>query len=250
MPASRADAKRRYRPLVALKALRTLLRDKEDTAQVFRIIDALGGPSFEKLYRRFRSQSNALELLERPRSLCDVLGDRAYLATLPEGSLGRDYLAFMEREQITADGLVAASDEGHGEREVVDPLMRRMGERLRDSHDLYHVLGQYGRDGMGEVCVLAFTHGVSGNPGIALVILGGIFKYRQELPGQPVVAMARQAWQLGRAATFLPGADWEALLPVETSEVRRRLNIGTPTAYHASGLKDSETPQGAIPAAA
>jgi len=251
MAASRVDTKRRYRPLVALKALRTLLRDKEDTKQVFTIIDALGGPAFEKMYRRFRTQPNALEILERPRMLCEVLGDRAYLAGLPEGSLGRDYLAFVEREQITADGLVAASDEGYrSDRETLDPLMRRLGERLRDSHDLYHVLGQYGRDGMGELNVLAFTHGVSGNPGILLVVLGGIHKLRQELPEQRTLAMVYQSWRLGRAATFLPGADWEALLPVPTGEVRRMLGIGTPTLYHASGLKDSETPQDVMPVAA
>lgn len=232
--------KRRYRPIEAMRALRRLLRDKEDTAQVFRIIDALGGPAFEALYRRFLHMPQALGILERERSLCDVLSDRAYLASLPEGSLGRDYLAFVEREQLTADGLVAASDEGHGEREVVDPLMRRFGERLRDSHDLYHVLGQYGRDGMGEVCVLAFTHGVSGNPGILLVVLGGLGKFRKELPGQPVAAMAWQSWRIGRAARFLPGADWEALLPLSTAEVRRLLNVGTPGRYLASGLMRSE----------
>ncbi|TDP49119.1 Coq4 family protein [Zavarzinia compransoris] len=244
------ETRRPYRPLEAFRALRALLRDKEDTAQVFRIIDALGGPAFTKLYQRFRRLPGALALIERERSLCDVLSDRAYLASLPEGSLGRAYLAFVEREQLTADGLVAASEEGHGEREIIDPLQRRFGERLRDSHDLYHVLGQYGRDGMGEVCVLAFTHGISGNPGILLVILGGIHKFRQELPGQPVAAMARQAWKIGRAATFLPAADWEALLPQPLAEVRRQLNIGTPTLYHASGLMGSERlPQG-MPAAA
>lgn len=245
-----AASRRRYRPIEALRALRILLRDKEDTAQVFRIIDALGGPAFASLYQRFRRLPNALAILERPRSLCDVLSDRAYLASLPEGSLGRDYLAFVEREQLTADGLVAASDEGYGEREEIDPLMRRFGERMRDSHDLYHVLGQFGRDGMGEVGVLSFTHGVSGNPGILLVILGGIGKFRKELPEQPIIRMAWQAWKIGRAATFLPGADWEALLPLPTHEVRRQLNVGTPSLYHASGLMNSDTPAGAMPAAA
>ncbi|WP_165837528.1 Coq4 family protein [Zavarzinia aquatilis] len=241
---------RRYRPLEALRALRILLRDKEDTAQVFRIIDALGGPAFEALYHRFRRLPHALALLERPRTLCDVLSDRAYLASLPDGSLGRAYLGFVEREQLTADGLVAASDEGYGEREEVDPLMRRFGERLRDSHDLYHVVGQFGRDGMGEVCVLSFTHGVSGNPGILLVILGGIGKFRKELPGQPVARMAWQAWKIGRAATFLPGADWEALLPLPLDEVRRQLNVGTPALYHASGLMNAGGETGPMPVAA
>lgn len=244
------ETRRPYRPIEAFKALRALLRDKEDTAQVFRIVDALGGPAFAKLYRRFRQNPGALGLLGRERSLCDVLSDRAYLGSLPEGSLGRAYLAFVEREQLTADGLVAASEEGQPNRLVEDPLMRRFGERLRDSHDLYHVLGQYGRDGMGEVCVLAFTHGISGNPGLLLVILGGIHKFRQELPNQPIMGMAWQAWKIGRAATFLPAADWEALLPLPINEVRRQLNIGTPTLYHASGLMGSEAVPMAVPAAA
>ena len=31
---------------------------------------------------------------------------------MPEGSLGREYLKFMTRSQITSDGLVAAQDAG------------------------------------------------------------------------------------------------------------------------------------------
>lgn len=242
--------RRRYRPIEAFKALRTLLRDKEDTAQVFRIIDALGGPAFDKLYRRVMARPEARAILDRESpSLCEVLNDRAYLASLAEGSFGRDYLGFVEREQLTADGLVAASEEGHGERDEVDPRQRRLGERMRDSHDLYHVLGQYGRDGMGEVCVLAFTHGVSGNPGILLVVLGGLFKFRQEMPRQPVMRMAWQAWRIGRKAAFLPATDWEAMLPLPTGEVRRRLKVGTPTLYLASGLMGSENPGGTLAAA-
>ncbi|MCF4166413.1 Coq4 family protein [Zavarzinia compransoris] len=243
------DERRPYRPLEAFRALRALLRDKEDTAQVFRIIDALGGPAFTKLYRRAIAMPGTREILERERSLCDVLSDRAYLASLPEGSFGREYLAFVEREQLTADGLVTASEEGHGERIRNDPLQRRLGERMRDAHDLYHIIGQYGRDGMGEVCVLSFTHGVSGNPGVLLVILGGLFKFRQEMPEQPVMRMAWQAWRIGRKAAFLPAADWEALLPLPTDEVRRRLKVGTPTRYLASGLMGSEEHAGDLAAA-
>lgn len=239
---ARRPLRRRYRPLEAFRALRILLRDKEDTAQVFRIIDALGGPAFDALYARFRRQPDALQILERERSLCDVLSDRDYLAGLPEGSLGRDYLAFVEREQLTADGLVSASEDGFtDDGEPVDPLQRAFGDRMRDSHDLYHVVGQFGRDGPGEVCVLALTHATSGNPGILLVILGGIYKYRQEAPELPIVQMAWQAWKLGRDACFLPGADWEALLPLPTDEVRRRLGLGTPTLYLASSPETRAT---------
>jgi len=236
---ARRPLRHRYRPFDAMRALRILLRDPEDTAQVFRIIDALGGPAFDALYTRFRRQPDALSILEREKSLCDALSDRAYLAALPEGSLGRDYLAFVEREQLSAEGLVAASESAEADAPAQadeDPLQRRFGDRLRDSHDLYHVVGQFGRDGMGEVCVLAFTHANSGNPGILLVILGGLQKYRREAPGFPILRMVWQAWQMGRDACSLAGADWEALLPLPTTEVRRLLGIGTPTIYLSSGV--------------
>ena len=35
---------------------------------------------------------------------------------------------------------------------------RWMGERLRDIHDLFHVITGYGRDALGELCLLAFTN--------------------------------------------------------------------------------------------
>lgn len=242
--------RRPYRPLEAWRALRALLRDKEDTAQVFRIINALGGPATTKLYGKFRRDPNALGLLEDRPPLCAVLGDEAALAALPAGSLGAEYAGFMARERITADGLVEASAPLH-DKEDIDAGLRAFAERLRDQHDLYHVLCQYGRDGVGEVCNLAFTYAFTRNPGLLLIILAGIDKFRRELPGQGVARMAWEAYRLGRGATFLPAADWEALLPLPLEEVRRRLAVGVPERYLASGLKESEPPpQPALPASA
>ena len=37
---------------------------------------------------------------------------------------------------------------------------------MRDSHDLYHVVTGYGRDGLGEICVLTFGNAQFHNHGI------------------------------------------------------------------------------------
>jgi hypothetical protein len=100
----------------ARRALQALLRNPDDTAKVFEILEALRGGAPERTLRRFRRTPTGRELLRRRDSLRRVLGDREYLSGLPAGSLGRAYLAFMDREGISADGLAEASRAGHGRR--------------------------------------------------------------------------------------------------------------------------------------
>src|SRR5262245_61627185 len=105
-------AKSRIQPIVALRAIRALIRNPDDTARVFDVIDALSGNHGERLFERFRRTSAGVRLLARRPNLLAVLSDREGLASLPPGSLGRTYAEFMGREQISADGLVQASMEG------------------------------------------------------------------------------------------------------------------------------------------
>ncbi|MFP5469406.1 MAG: hypothetical protein ACLGGZ_06660, partial [Alphaproteobacteria bacterium] len=45
----------RIQPLVAIRALRALFRNKEDTGQVFKIVAALTGNSMQKRMEMFRA---------------------------------------------------------------------------------------------------------------------------------------------------------------------------------------------------
>src|SRR3546814_2900195 len=68
-------------------------------------------------------------------------------------------------EGLSADGLVEASKVG-GVRSFVDPDVALFRNRMRDSHDLYHIVTDYGRDGLGEICVLTFGNAQFYNHGI------------------------------------------------------------------------------------
>ena len=61
---------------------------------------------------RFRASASGQRLLASRSNILSILGDRALLERMPQGSLGRAYLAFIDHEQISADGLVQASEEG------------------------------------------------------------------------------------------------------------------------------------------
>lgn len=219
-------------------ALRNLIDDPERTDQVFEIVRALSGNSFEHAYQRFAATPEGRRLLSERPSLLATLSDRAALAALPDGSFGRAYAEFMEAGQLAAEGLLEAdqmAEQNFAKEGPFDPDREYFGDRLRDMHDLWHVLTGYGRDEAGEATNLAFTLGQVWNPGIAVIVLAGAVLG----PKEPRFGWQRylfSAWQRGRAATLLTVAPYEELLPLPLAEVRHQLGIQSPSEAHPNGI--------------
>lgn len=222
----------RIRPLVALRAIRALFKNKEDTGQVFKVVEALKGDSMQRNLAQFRETAVAQEILAENRRLIDTLCDTEYLRNLPEGSLGRAYQAFLDEENLSAEGLVAASEEAPYTRKD-DADMALFSARMRDSHDLHHVTFGYGRNPLGELCTLTFGYPHTRNRGIGVLVLFGLFKFKKDMRGVPVLRTAWEAYRNGRKAVWTPGIDWEAMLKLPLDEVRATLKIATPTRYNA-----------------
>jgi ubiquinone biosynthesis protein COQ4 len=209
--------------------MRALLENPDDTAQAFKVVAAMSGGSGERLYRRFRGSPTGARILREKRSLVDLIGDLRKLRAMPADSLGQAIADFYETEALSAQGLVAASEAGFGERrQAVDEERRIFGERLRDLHDVFHVLAGYGRDLLGEAAVLAFTLAQTRNLGIAFILLTVL--RRVGLRSQPG-RLIREGFRRGRHATWLVDLDWEALLPQPIDQLRRDLRVGPPPVY-------------------
>src|SRR6185436_12593440 len=101
-----------FYPLRALAALRELVRNPDDTRHVFTVIESLSGQAPLRLLARFRKSESGQRLLASRAQVLPLLRDRGRLERMPEGSLGRAYLAFLDREKISAEGLVQASIDG------------------------------------------------------------------------------------------------------------------------------------------
>ena len=82
-----------------LHALRQLVADPDDTPRVFEITRALGLPSLRRGALRFKSTPVGRRVLAEQIDLLDTLRDRAALAKLPAGTLGRAYHDFVYREE-------------------------------------------------------------------------------------------------------------------------------------------------------
>lgn len=236
-PTSHLDLGRAYR------AARTLAANPDDLPQVFTLIESLSGGTHGRVHRRLgRSESGRRLLSERP-DIVKLLADREALRRLPEGSLGRAYLDFMESENISAEGIQAADTEGTGAPgAAADPEMSYVHTRLRDTHDLWHAAVGYRGDVLGETALLAFILAQTSNPAVALIVLIGLVKMRS-VPGVPRLIL--DGFRRGRKAAWLPEQEWESLLALPVDEVRRRLSLESPPEY--TPLRTSELrAQGAL----
>lgn len=221
----------KIQPIVAYRAIRALFKNKEDTGQVFKIVEALKGNSMARRFEMFCADPVGRQVLSENRQLLDTLSNTAYLRSLPEGSFGRLYQKFLETEGLSAEGLVEASKESP-QWDKRQAEIATFAARLRDSHDLHHVLTGYGRDPLGEISVLTFGYPHTRNRGIGVLILIGMLKSKKEMPRDiPVFSAIWEAYRNGKKAAWLLGVDWEAMLKLPLEEVRQKLNILTPAIY-------------------
>ncbi|HWQ87767.1 Coq4 family protein [Brevundimonas sp.] len=220
------------RPLTALRAFQRLIRDKEDTVQVFRIMQALSGRSVSRGYQRMLATMEGGRQAFLREELAHRLDDPVWLARFEPGTVGASYRAFREARGFTADGLAEV------EREVVPfidaphPILW-YSRRLRDIHDIWHVLTGYGADALGEACVVSFSYGQTRNLGFAFIGWGAAREIQREVRSVPARRAVWQAYRNGKAARWLPGLDYEALFEQPLDQVRERLHIRPATVYQA-----------------
>jgi ubiquinone biosynthesis protein COQ4 len=209
-------------PLRALRAVSAILRNPDDTAQVFTLIEALSGVRTPtRIARRLEGATFLRLRLDILAQLCD----RDALRRLPDGSLAHAYLQFVESEGITAEGLREAS--ARGEARLGDAVVELIRRRMRDTHDLWHAVLGYRGDLLGEAAVLAFTFAQTKNPAIGVLVLLGLVK----LDSAGARRLIAGAFLRGLRAAWFPEQEWESFLELPVDEVRRRLRVGAPPDY-------------------
>jgi ubiquinone biosynthesis protein COQ4 len=223
----------RYRPLRAWKNFRLLIKDKEDTSLVFKIFESLPSRTFLPRVEELALSERGELLRATEPNLPEILDDHAALRRTPAGSLAHAYCDFMESEGLSAAGLVAEA-ERLGRPKYPD-LVQWFMERSRDTHDLFHVLTGYGRDALGEQCVLLFTHGQSPSHGHLLIGYAGAANIAKMVKGSkaPVFGAVRQAHRTGKGAPRLIEQPIRELLAQPLEQVRAQLRIPEPTQYRA-----------------
>jgi ubiquinone biosynthesis protein COQ4 len=136
----------------------------------------------------------------------------------------------MRKEGLSAAGLVEAS-QLPGVSSYRDKL-QWLSDRLRDTHDLVHVLTGYGRDALGEQCVLGFTSAQYHDWTEWFIAWAGAVELATKVKSDaPVFAAIAEARRHGRAAAAIYRQDIRALLAEPLDLARKRLGIAEPTRY-------------------
>ena len=211
----------RAHPLRFRRVLTLMRQMKDPDTQVeagLEFFDAVGGLGGEATFNRFVNAPEGRRLLRTRPNLVEVLGDRDALAAMPEGSLGRAYLDFAERNGFAADGLVEKNNNTVRERSPLDPYRQWFWDRFTVAHDLWHVMAGCPTTADGEVRLLAFSYAQTPQRGyFFLLLIAGLSRWSQ--PREHWKQF--RAWRTGRRAGDLVTARWEEFLSWPLEEVRR-----------------------------
>jgi len=191
------------RMVVGLRAFRRLIDNPADP---------LEGPLFQmcaehallrKLTRGIERHAEGRRLLaERPRLNATTVS-LTTMATYPERSLGRAYATYFEENEIIPF---------HPPELPVSTAQDYVATRLREVHDVFHVVTGYGTDDIGELELQWFNLGNLGwGPLPFLVIVASFFQGRMTKHGGlwAVCKRAGAAYQRGRRSRTLASILWE-----------------------------------------
>ena len=200
----------------ALQALAKIMVNPDDTEAVLVFSTyANAGTMYDRLDNFFADADGAR--IYREHRTIDGETDLAALAALPPGTLGRAYVDFLEAHGFTPDvfsGPVA---------DVADPRAAYVIQRMRQTHDLWHVVTGHETDPAGEVALQAFTFGQVRAPSTLIISAMGTLRGLRETPtlAKDVVL----AFRAGRAAHPFLTFPWEDHWATPLAEVRAMLGV-------------------------
>ncbi|MEY4508491.1 MAG: hypothetical protein RLZZ450_613 [Pseudomonadota bacterium] len=199
-----------------LRSLQKLRADPDDTELALRTALLLNAGALARILRTFQASDEGREMLRKRPALDHEHVDIDALLTLPKDSLGHAYALFLRSRGLTPAVFVPP-------REIRDEQKRYISQRLRQTHDLWHVVSGYDTDIAGEVEVQAFTLGQMLSPFAFFVVLGGLAKApstRREL-----LRRVTRAYQRGKRAKPLCYRKWEERFATPLSEVQKELGL-------------------------
>jgi ubiquinone biosynthesis protein COQ4 len=228
-----ASGKPRYDWARAIGALRRLFKNKEDTAEVFEIMFALNGRAYAEDYARLLQTSEGGRIAYERIEFAERLLESEWVESFPPGSVGAAYREFQAAEHLSMGGLIEESHKALPAEELDQRHPYAWWfRRIRDLHDVWHVLTGYGRDALGEMCLAAFAYQEVRGAGWALIVTGGFLRCHGPAAGAARRAMLEARARAMRAA-WLPGEDYEQLMFEPLEAARARLRLTPPRAYLA-----------------
>ena len=209
----------RYRR--AFAALSRVLADPTRTEDVLEFTTYINANARPDRLDFFFADPAGQRLFAEHRAIDSRL-DLDALDALPVGTLGHAYARFLRDRGLTPDVFDGPPDGIRDERAAYAI------QRLRQTHDLWHVVTGYDTDPASEIALQGFTFAQLRAPGSFFLAAAGMARGMREKPTLPkeVLAGFRAGKRAGKLATFA----WEDHWATPLAEVRRMLKI-VPVTY-------------------
>ncbi len=200
-------------------AIARILRDSEATDEV-----VVAEEITAQRQLRFWIETGIFESGDGASLLCDrpeiAETDVDFLRGLPKGSLGRSFAEFLDNEGISLSGLAQPTPF------TQDALASYLMRRIRQSHDIWHVLLGLGTQGHEEVLLHCFSIAQTGFPNSTMIIgLGALKHFVLEGRWQGLSSDIYRAWRSGCDAAPLLTVRWEDRWEQPLTAVRQDLHL-------------------------
>lgn len=178
--------------------------------------ETTGRTTFERLRGRMKSCESGRKLLqERPLLNSSVL-ERC--RSLPEGTFGRSYASFMQQRGFDADARPPV-------RFLDDEELAYVALRVRQVHDLWHVLFGCGTNALGELALKAFEFSHTGLPMAFLSVAGAQVRLSRSQRRRLFTEYVPWALVAGRRAVDLVPLAYEDHLHQDLASLRQQWRI-------------------------
>ena len=213
----------RLQNLKMLASLATFLKNPGSLDSVFAVANSVkDSPLAEQMKRHLLIHPQFSALVKegwRPKAI-----DLTELQKLPDGTLGRCYADQLISQGITPDALIDPSPVSNDAEYIT--------HRLRETHDIIHVLTGFGIDGDSELGLQGFNLAQTRSPLAVMLIFGGMLAALQDdEPLAPMLRAMARGFQLGLDADLVIAhkleEGWDRPLQDWRQELKLAVDHGT-----------------------
>ena len=203
--------------LATLRGAMGMLRDPEHTESVFDIEDGLRHIQATREAFDFTAQDPRVREMIEERYLQPVPAT-ARLRQLDPGTLGRTYVDHLDSMGFDPDYYrkIDVKDD-------IDYILMR----IRQTHDIWHVVTGLDTTQLGEISVKAVELAQTHRPMSAVICAGGVFRYLMKEPEQfgDCLKTISMGYQIGLKAKPLLAMKWEEQWERPVDEIRADLDV-------------------------
>jgi ubiquinone biosynthesis protein COQ4 len=208
----------RLQSLRMVGSLADFLKHPDSLESVFKIAGSLKNSAMSaQMFRHLLDNPSMAALVEQNWRPAPI--DLDALERLPEGTLGHEYAHQLRSQGLTPDSLIDPNP-------ITSP-QDYVTHRLRETHDIVHVLTGFGVDGVGELGLQAFNLAQNRSPLAVMLIFGGMLSALQnDEPLEELLTALSRGFDLGLKAECVIAQKLEEGWDRPLADWRKELQLG------------------------